>query len=359
VIDLAGIEAAGEEPHPSAKVVSRKGDVVDRSLLHWEGLDRLVSRSDSSLGETKYLHDARGRLAAASFRGGTTEWRAPDATGNLFKTEDRSDRRYGKGGVLLEADGASFAYDALGNVIEKALPDGRTWKYAWNAAGFLAEVVTPEGRVVGFTYDALGRRVSKTVDGDKTTRWLWNGDVPMHEWTESGGERGALTTWVFEPDGFTPLGKVTSDGERLSIVSDYLGTPAEMFDAAGRLAWKAQLDLYGVPKVDKGAASDCPWRWQGQYEDEETGLYYNRFRYYDPQRGDYISQDPTRLWGLSPGATLYSYTGDPLIWIDVFALNGVIYLRILKRRTIEPSRSSCPEPNTNLNSLQRTFRLRT
>lgn len=85
----------------------------------------------------------------------------------------------------------------------------------------------------------------------------------------------------------------------------------------------------GVAKVDEGAASDCPWRWQGQYEDEETGLYYNRFRYYDPQRGDYISQDPTRLWGLSPGATLYSYTGDPLIWIDVFALNGVIYLRIL------------------------------
>jgi len=315
---------------PRAKVVSRQGDVVDRCLLHWEGLDRLVSRSDTSLGETKYLHDARGRLAAASVSGGTTAWRAPDATGNLFKTEDRSDRRYGRGGVLLEAEGTTFAYDALGNVIEKTLPDGRAWKYAWNAAGFLTELVTPDERVVGFTYDALGRRVSKTVDGDKTTRWLWNGDVPMHEWTECGGERGALTTWVFEPDGFTPLGKVTSDGERLSIVSDYLGTPEEMFDAAGRLAWKAQLDLYGVAKVDEGTASDCPWRWQGQYEDEETGLYYNRFRYYDPQRGDYISQDPTRLWGLSPGATLYSYTGDPLIWIDVFALNGVIYLRILR-----------------------------
>jgi RHS repeat-associated protein len=41
----------------------------------------------------------------------------------------------------------------------------------------------------------------------------------------------------------------------------------------------------------KGRAQDCPIRYQGQYEDVEIGLYYNRFRYYDPENGQYISQD--------------------------------------------------------------------
>jgi RHS family protein len=43
--------------------------------------------------------------------------------------------------------------------------------------------------------------------------------------------------------------------------------------------------------------NDCPFRYQGQYEDSETGLYYNRFRYYDPSTGAYISQDPIGLAG--------------------------------------------------------------
>jgi RHS repeat-associated protein len=76
-------------------------------------------------------------------------------------------------------------------------------------------------------------------------------------------------------------------------------------------------DLYGVARVDV-ARTACPWRWPGQYEDEETGLYYNRFRYYDPRAGRYISQDPIGLYG---GTALYAYVHDPLAWIDVFGLN--------------------------------------
>ncbi len=53
-------------------------------------------------------------------------------------------------------------------------------------------------------------------------------------------------------------------------------------------------------------------------EDEETGLYYNRFRYYDPRIGNYISQDPIRLGGSNP--TLYAYVHDSNSWIDLFGL---------------------------------------
>ena len=65
---------------------------------------------------------------------------------------------------------------------------------------------------------------------------------------------------------------------------------------------------------------ECPFRYQGQYEDSETGLYYNRFRYYDPTIGSYISQDPIGLEGNNP--TFYGYVKDPNSWVDEFGLNS-------------------------------------
>jgi RHS repeat-associated protein len=58
--------------------------------------------------------------------------------------------------------------------------------------------------------------------------------------------------------------------------------------------WETHLDIYGKVRTFAGRSlSDCPFRFQGQYEDSETGLYYNRFRYYSPEIDGYISQDPT------------------------------------------------------------------
>ena len=68
-----------------------------------------------------------------------------------------------------------------------------------------------------------------------------------------------------------------------------------------------------------GNSEDCPFRYQGQYEDIETGLYYNRFRYYDHESGNYISQDPIGLAGHNP--TLYAYVQDPNIFIDPSGLD--------------------------------------
>jgi len=80
------------------------------------------------------------------------------------------------------------------------------------------------------------------------------------------------------------------------------------------------LDIYGRVRTFAGRSlNECNFRFQGQYEDVETGLYYNRFRYYDPSTGNYISQDPIRLAGNNP--TLYGYVEDPNTWIDVFGLD--------------------------------------
>lgn len=58
---------------------------------------------------------------------------------------------------------------------------------------------------------------------------------------------------------------------------------------------------------------------QSQYEDEETGLHHNRFRYYDPKVGRFVSQDPIGPIG---GNNLYLYAPNPVIWVDPFGLSG-------------------------------------
>jgi RHS repeat-associated protein len=97
-------------------------------------------------------------------------------------------------------------------------------------------------------------------------------------------------------------------------------TPAQMYDEQGNLTWEADLDIYGKVRNFAGRSlNECPFRFQGQYENSETGLYYNRFRYYDPENGNYISQDPIRLCGNNP--TFYGYVKDPNSWLDPLGLN--------------------------------------
>ena len=138
----------------------------------------------------------------------------------------------------------------------------------------------------------------------------------------------SLITWVFQDD-FIPRGKITKDGN-YSIISDYLGTPVEAYDENGKKVWERELDIYGrvkparkdiYRKTEKeiGEKTFIPFRFQGQYEDEESGLYYNRYRYYDLELGQYTQQDPIGLSGGNP--TLYGYVGDTNWWIDPFGLD--------------------------------------
>ena len=104
------------------------------------------------------------------------------------------------------------------------------------------------------------------------------------------------------------------------LVSDYLGTPVEAYDEEGKKVWERNLDIYGRVKTEEalGEKNLIPFRFQGQYEDEETGLYYNRFRYYSPEEGCYTQQDPIGLAGGNP--TIYGYVCDPNWWLDPFGL---------------------------------------
>jgi RHS repeat-associated protein len=295
---------------PRAQRLVHRGAPMGAVGYRWRSAEQLAGLIDTQAGATWFEHDARGYLVSATRPDGSVQHRAPDAVGNVFRSAARDDRVYAKGGRLEEAGGVRYVHDADGQLVEKVLPDGRSWKYAWDLAGQLVEVTRPDGQRVSFAYDALGRRVRKTFAG-RATRYVWDGNDLVHELADEA----AAVTWVFEPGTFAPLAK-EEGGKRYGVVVDHLGAPRMMADEAGALAWKAQLDVYGVAHNDV-AATGCPWRWPGQYEDQETGLYYNWFRYYDPETGRYVAQDPIRLLG---GPCLYGYAPDPLTLIDPFGL---------------------------------------
>ncbi|MET3880522.1 DUF6531 domain-containing protein [Chitinophaga sp. OAE865] len=321
---------------------------------------------------TQFAYDEFDNLVSASYSqtGGTvaeTIYRVPDKLGHLFKTQARKDRIYGKGGRLLECPDYFYYYDGEGNLIFKEFrhnnnstaADKRPWAkankitlngsctgwvYEWKANGLLGKVITPNGGEIVFSYDPLGRRIARVNKRkQQVTRWLWDGHVPLHEWQYTGDypphlqavADGALemeeepvenlVTWVFEENSFVPCAKLTANGS-YSIVTDYLGTPTHAFDASGNKVWERELDCYGKVRHLHGDRTFCNYLYQGQYEDTETGLCYNRFRYYEPDSGMFISQDPIKL--ASGEFNLYAYVRDPNTWIDAWGLEGEEMIRV-------------------------------
>jgi RHS repeat-associated protein len=328
--DLSGRPVSRRTLRQTPAAAREKHDLTYR----WGGHHQLRELVDSRTGTTVYSHDARGRLIRTEWLQATIH-RAMDPVGNVYRTTDGCDRRYGRGGRLEEADGALYTHDANGNLTQVQGRDGAVWRYHWNGAGLLREVERPDGSRVRFEYDAFARRTRKATirtapDGQEVveseTRFVWDGYTVIHEMPS----QGTPTTWYWEPESFTPVVK-TEAGRHWTITTDPSGAPDELYDEAGQIAWQLAED-----RVDPTRAG-CPWRWPGQYADEETGLHYNWYRYYDPDTDRYLSQDllgPTGfgdrsvdlvIGDLAPllgGLHPYSYVDDPLSAIDPLGLAG-------------------------------------
>ena len=340
-------DSLGRETYKS--VGARNVEQFRRSYT-WGIGNRLHATEDGLTGRrVRYDYDEFDNLLSAEYKQGNDVeriYRIPDRIGNLFETREKDDRKYGAGSRLTEDRDYFYHYDCEGNLVFKEFRTldwagvsvplggqkahleeelgitfrafGAGWRYDWQSDGMLLRVVRPDSKEVSFAYDALGRRTEKTYEG-VTTHFVWDGNVPLHEWQEVAADarKADVTTWLFEQNTFIPAAKLAANGESFSIVSDYLGTPMQAYDKKGNKVWEQELDIYGRQR--KRPSAFIPFKYQGQYEDAETGLYYNRFRYYDPNAGSYISQDPIGLAGGS--LILYMYVSNSNNLIDPFGLS--------------------------------------
>ncbi|ECA8972393.1 hypothetical protein ETB55_19035 [Salmonella enterica subsp. enterica serovar Omuna] len=197
----------------------------------------------------------------------------------------------------------------------------------WNAQGQLTRVISSNTET-RYQYDALGRRISKATYGRHTTgreqsrsTFVWEGFRLLQETTWQGKR-----TYLYDAEQpYTPVAGVTGRGEFRKIWyyhTDLTGTVQEVTAADGTLVWAGYQAGFGENRGDisnSGAYFEQPLRMPGQYFDEETGLHYNLFRYYAPECGRFISQDPISIRG---GLNLYRYAPNPLRWIDPLGLAG-------------------------------------
>lgn len=283
-----------------------------------------VSIEDNYWGTTEYTYDPAARLTRVMRSHGVSEVFDYDPTGNITRIRNSGEistedvLSYSPGNRLLEKNGTTYHYDAQGRLVKKIERKGEdhseVWTYTWDGLDQLSSVTRPDGQTWEYKYDAFGRRVEKKGPG-QTTQFVWDGDVLAHEVRV---EAQQLTSWIFSEADLTPLAKIEGS-EFYSIIPDHLGTPREMIDTRGRVVWRHRTQAYGGELHGEKSEIENPIRFPGQYFDTESGLCYNRFRYYDPECGRFIQQDPVMLDG---GNNPYWYVTNPIAWFDLFGLNA-------------------------------------
>lgn len=297
-------------------VSSRTAGTLRRSYRYER--TQLVEVRDQEDAATYQYDPVRRVVLAVRERGGSEHFRY-DATDNITwaaRGGDADTLLYGDGDRLQVLDETTYDHDAQGRLVRKVEhgPDGaaREWRYEWDALDQLRAVTNPDGDTWRYAYDPFGRRIEKRGPDGESHRFVWDIDHVLHELRD--GELSA--SWIFDPHSLSPLCKL--EGEEIyPIVTDHLGTPREVLDRSGRIVWQAEHFVWGGIREERIAEVDCPVRFQGQWYDPESGLHYNRYRYYDPGAGRFISQDPTRLRG---AINLYAYVFDPNQWIDPLGL---------------------------------------
>ncbi|WP_018693037.1 RHS repeat-associated core domain-containing protein [Algicola sagamiensis] len=195
-------------------------------------------------------------------------------------------------------------YDKQGNQIRSL---GQS--YQFDALSQLITVNTEQGQTQ-YTYDAFGRRQTKQ-QGERLTHYLWDKDQLVGECQD-----GQWTWFIYMPDSFDPIAMVKA-GIVYTYQLDQLGTPQLLLDLEGTIVWQNQSDVYGLAAANASNTIEQPLRFAGQYADEETGLHYNRYRYYSPKQQRFISPDPLGILG---GIHPYQYAPNPVNWVDPLGL---------------------------------------
>ncbi|MER5362703.1 DUF6531 domain-containing protein, partial [Streptomyces sp. NPDC002785] len=333
-------------------ITGRDNRSVQRRDYTYRADGHLIGLTDKLSGPKTFELDIVGRVNAVH-AANWAEHYAYDAAGNQTKAswpaahpgqEAVGSRSY-SGTAITRAGTIRYEHDALGRITLRQKtrlsrkPD--TWRYEWDAEDRLTAVTTPDGTRWHYRYDPLGRRSCKQRVGEdgesvgEIVSFTWDGSTLCEQVTHSQDMANSVAlTW--EHDGLHPLTQteriISPDTPRriiderfFSIVTDLVGTPKELIDESGKVAWWTRTTLWGTTAWSVASTTYTPLRFPGQYFDAETSLHYNLFRHYDPETARYLSSDPL---GLSPSPHPVTYVKNPHTWSDPLGLAPCPYMDI-------------------------------
>jgi RHS repeat-associated protein len=296
--------------------------------------DELVRVESRSEGVTEYRYDLRRHLLEKTQNGEQREAFRVDAEGNYFPARPGDPGRLIEVGNRLVREGdTDYLFDAAGFLCERRRrpasgDQAEVTTYGWNDRELLSHVDLPDGRRVSFAYDAYARRLRKTVatataDGSwlpiRTVHYVWDLTSLLHEVTYlPDGARSIRTFFPEERGDVAPLAHRDDNGKWIYYVGDPNGGPVELIDDTGASVGSLRRDTFGRAIDPSGQRTDV--RSPSQIEDEETGLFYNRYRYYDPTIGRFINPDPI---GLAGGLNEYAYAPNAVGWFDAMGWHAL------------------------------------
>jgi RHS repeat-associated protein len=319
--DLAGINTRSFNYDAEGALVQLVDKLRGRREYQYDAAEQLLSSINEKLGDHLYSYDLNGNLTAK------------DSQGLAYDTGNR----------LKQLGDTTFERDRSGQLIRQTSPE-RDDRYEWDALGQLRCVHHQDGADTRFGYDAFGRRVFKhhqpaqevpapaplarfawatgPVPGEPRgpentaprhlligrTQYFWAGDDLLAEARD--GQLTEYAMWGFVSEALWENGKLRH------VVNSQQGVPQELVDPSGKLLWQGTFDDWGK-LIDEKGSTTCRLRLPGQIADDETGLHYNRFRYYSPDSGQFISADPI---GFEGGTNEYRFAPNCLTWVDVLAL---------------------------------------
>ncbi len=273
-------------------IVSVNRDGKQKKVYTYDALNRLITEKDiDKEKEICYTYDSNGNILTKSVNGVVTAYGYEEGTDRLTS--------YGE---------ENIEYDGMGNPTSY-----RGVTATWEKGRQLKSMADETGTVT-FGYDVFGLRNQKTAGGE-TTNYVYENGKLLRQTTGS-----EVMTFIYGSEGII--------GFRLGTVKylyrkNIFGDVEEIYDESGTLVGKYSYTAFGECEIEtdvNGIATKNPIRYRGYYYDVETGLYYLKTRYYDPETGRFITIDDISY--LAPdtinGLNLYAYCGNnPVMRVDL------------------------------------------
>jgi len=299
----------------------------------------------------EYTYDAASRITEIDYKQGIT------LLGNLTYEYDKAGNRTKIGGTYARTvipqpiastdynaanhqttfSDKTLTYDNNGNLASIVDSSGTTL-YTWNARDQLVGISGP-GLSASFVYDGMRRRAKKTVNGS-LTEFLFDGVNPVQE-TSGATILANILTGLGVDEYFTRTD--IAAGTTSQFLPDILGSTIALADSAATIQTEYTYEPFGRV-IATGIQNTNPYQYTGR-ENDGSGLYYYRNRYYNPASQRFVSEDPIEFAGGT--ANIYAYvSNNPLIYVDPFGLKPLCGVNDDKcpPPAPPPNKSAPPDP---------------